>query len=246
MSEMFVVAHISDLHFNGSEHHRSRVESVLHYINSRARASTRCSSPATSSTAGRQPSTTRRSGRFWSVADGHHHRQSRRPRTLQRPVPPRSQPGARQFVAHRERGAVAARRLIDPQPGGRLHRRRRPRLARRSVARRRTRYPGAGRIPSSAGDRAHVVWTRSGRPARSDSPNSSTATRISSRSCAATSIPPPSPLSRVAPCASPPVSPPPSTCRSGIRCPQRGQPPGIAFHLIGDNRIVTHFRAVMD
>ena len=45
MSEMFVVAHISDLHFNGSEHHRSRVELVLHYINSRAEASTRCSSP---------------------------------------------------------------------------------------------------------------------------------------------------------------------------------------------------------
>ncbi len=39
MSEVprvFVVAHISDLHFNGSEHHRSRVESVLRYINSRA------------------------------------------------------------------------------------------------------------------------------------------------------------------------------------------------------------------
>ena len=36
VSGVFVVAHISDLHFDGSEYHRSRVEAVLHYINARA------------------------------------------------------------------------------------------------------------------------------------------------------------------------------------------------------------------
>ena len=36
VSGVFVVAHISDLHFDGSEYHRSRVEAVLRYINARA------------------------------------------------------------------------------------------------------------------------------------------------------------------------------------------------------------------
>ncbi|NED65070.1 metallophosphoesterase, partial [Streptomyces sp. SID10244] len=33
---MFVVAHISDLHFNGTRYNRSRIESTLGYINARA------------------------------------------------------------------------------------------------------------------------------------------------------------------------------------------------------------------
>ncbi|GAC67058.1 metallophosphoesterase family protein [Gordonia soli] len=33
---MFVVAHISDLHFNGTTHNRGRIESTLQYINDRA------------------------------------------------------------------------------------------------------------------------------------------------------------------------------------------------------------------
>lgn len=33
---MFVVAHISDLHFNGTRCNRNRIESTLNYINARA------------------------------------------------------------------------------------------------------------------------------------------------------------------------------------------------------------------
>ena len=136
-------------------------------------------------------------------------------------------PGARHLVAHRERvQLLLVDSLIPGRAGGHIDDDDLDWLEDQLHARRRTRYPGAGRIPSSAGDRAHVVHGH-------DSADRRGATRRTRRPLPEYRRVPvrPHPFRRRhhfrgSPCASPPVSPPPQPAVRGIRCSQRGSATG--------------------
>lgn len=250
MSEMFVVAHISDLHFNGSEHHRSRVESVLHYINSRAEGDRRAAHHAdlvdrgtaaeydeafetihsplpTVITIGNHDDREHYNDRFRHDPSLAHANSSLTVNGVQLLLVDSSIPGRAGGYIDDDDLDWLEDQLHDAEPGT-------PALV-------------AFHHPPVTVHMSYMDTIRQTGEERL-AELSEIATRISSRSCAATSIPPPSPLLRGSPpCVAPGVSSTLNLPFEGSGVLNEGQPPGIAFHLIGDdNRIVTHFRAVMD
>ena len=134
---------------------------------------------------GRQPNTTRRSDDHSPLPTvitigNHDDREHYNDRFRHDPSS-----GARQFVATVNGVQLL---LVDssiPGRARRLHRRRRPRLAPKISCTTPTGTPALVAFHHPPVTVHMSYMDTSGRPARSDSPNSSTATRISSRSCAA-------------------------------------------------------------
>ncbi len=152
---MFVVAHISDLHFNGTRFNRARIESTLSYLNARADGIDALLVTGDIADEARHASTSRPTASWTHRCDAGHRRQPRPARELQRGTRQRAQHGTGQLLVAGRRRAAAVGGQFHPRSQRWLPRRRDPHVDVGADRRRRRRHPRPGGLSPSPRHHRH-------------------------------------------------------------------------------------------